>query len=348
MAYRQYTKCVQPNDYSNFGLNTVGILNMIGMALTFGLTAWIVAAIASGPVGLAVAIAEVIAVIALLRWWLNGRLICLGKEPCLIGMVGKLTSPDPVGNLGDNDFDMDVLLAPGPTGFRDDFANANLPKPPVSDYQAAPQGDLLSPQSSISAIFKGYEAESGNAGELTALHCEFEGSGIRDLLIFFEIVLALLVAALVLESIPGWGWLATILIILAILVGGGGILMGALNDLGPGSPTDVSPDLKELAEGDIVVVRGVWIYDSFHEGWNEIHPIKDCHIALAAKDSGMTKLSPWPPGFATAAEVKAQLELWCPMIQDAHDAEDGGSRDDPKNDWTLHPLVDGCSDVVIA
>lgn len=27
---------------------------------------------------------------------------------------------------------------------------------------------------------------------------------------------------------------------------------------------------------DILVVKGSWVYDSAHEGWNEIHPIKHC------------------------------------------------------------------------
>jgi hypothetical protein len=59
--------------------------------------------------------------------------------------------------------------------------------------------------------------------------------------------------------------------------------------LGAGSPTDVDPSLgdlqpikldpntdKPLAGADIVYVRGTWVYDSLHEGWNEIHPVKVC------------------------------------------------------------------------
>jgi hypothetical protein len=28
----------------------------------------------------------------------------------------------------------------------------------------------------------------------------------------------------------------------------------------------------------VVVVKGVWIYDSLHDGWNEIHAVQACQI----------------------------------------------------------------------
>jgi hypothetical protein len=31
----------------------------------------------------------------------------------------------------------------------------------------------------------------------------------------------------------------------------------------------------------------------------------------------------------------------------AQDTEDGGNREDPSQNWVIHPLVDGCQTVVI-
>jgi hypothetical protein len=35
------------------------------------------------------------------------------------------------------------------------------------------------------------------------------------------------------------------------------------------------------------------------------------------------------------------------MLDDARDCEEGGSRDNPANGWIIHPLIDGCRDVII-
>ena len=160
MAYRQYTQCVKPSDYSELSFNTIGILNIIAMVFSGAFFAFILAAVAGGPVGLSIAIGVMVAVVAYLHWWLNGRLICLNDQPCLIGMVRGLHAADPKpwppGKAGDDDFSMNVLLAPGPTGFRKDFRINNLPVPPVSEYQDALAGKYgLAEQTTILAIFRG-------------------------------------------------------------------------------------------------------------------------------------------------------------------------------------------------
>jgi hypothetical protein len=43
-----------------------------------------------------------------------------------------------------------------------------------------------------------------------------------------------------------------------------------------GVGTELNGDLPEVDSGDILVVKGTWVYDSAHEGWNEIHPILHC------------------------------------------------------------------------
>jgi hypothetical protein len=60
-----------------------------------------------------------------------------------------------------------------------------------------------------------------------------------------------------------------------------------------------------------------------------------------------------PPEFggmlslATLPEVERAIGVWCLAIRQAEDAEDGGSRSDPAQDWAVHPQVDGCTTVII-
>lgn len=356
MAFRQYTQCMQPGDYINLGFTAIGIRNILIIVLSGGFLAWLIAVFIGGPGALMGAIALFISIVFYLHWWLNGRLICLGGEVCLIGMVRGLSPADPLEKFGDDDFSMNVMLAPGPTGFPSDFETKIPPEPapPVTDYQNALQGKLVSPQPSILAIGRTYVSDEGHLSYVTGLHCEFEGSGIRNLLIWAGIVLALLIAALAAQLLlpPGLNWLVTLLILLAIFFGGTGLLTGPFAGplaAGAGHPTDVDPELRTLVAGDFVVVKGIWVYDSLHTGWNEIHPIRDCCVIA----TGGTIGGPWPSdigdglGLDTAPKVDAALKRWCMMLDDARGCEEEGSHEDPRNDWILHPLVDGCREVII-
>ncbi len=92
----------------------------------------------------------------------------------------------------------------------------------------------------------------------------------------------------------------------------------------------------------MVVIKGDWVYDSLHDGWNESHAIHACQ-----RIDEIDPEADWPPEMSTSAGVEQLLEEWCEGIEDAEDAEDGGSRDDPANQWEVHPLVDGCKPPVI-
>lgn len=353
MAYRQYTRCVQPGDYVNFGFTAVGIRNLLAMLFGGIFLAFLTWAIIGGPGALLAAISVMISIIVALHWWLNGRLICLNDEPCVIGLVRSLSAadPSPTGKMGDDDFSMNLLLPPGPTALRQDYTPEHPPQPPVSDYQNARQGRLVQPHPSILAISRPYVEDEGHLQYVTALHCEFEGSGIRNLLIWAGIVLAFLIGALVVQTaLSGLGWLATLLVLLAFIFTGLGLTTGPFAGPGaPGSgdPTDVDEGLKDLSVGDIVVVKGEWVYDSLHHGWNEIHPVRACCIIAKGSEIGSGIHLPWPPFLATDADVDALLKRWCPMLEDARQCEEAGSRGDPANGWILHPLVDGCRNAII-
>jgi hypothetical protein len=345
MAFRQYTSCEQPGDYVDFSFNAIGIRNILILVLSGGFGAWLIAVFVGGPLALMAAVALFVTVVAYLVWWLHHRLICLGGDRCLVGVVRSLGPANPLEKAGDNDFSMNILLAPGPTALRQDFG-AN-PAPPIAEYQTQVQGVLVSPQPQILAIGRTYVSDAGHEKYITALHCEFEGSGVRNLLIWASAVLAFLAAALAIQLLaPGFGWLASLLILIAIFLGGSGALIGlgaGPGAAGSGDPTDIDPELATLKKWDIVVLKGSWVYDSLHHGWNEIHPIKACCKIGETFENG-----PWPPELATGPLVETLVKKWCGLIDDCDKAEEEGSRDEPEHDWVVHPLVDGCRpDVII-
>jgi hypothetical protein len=340
MAFKEYTSCVKPSNYVDFGVNPVGISNIILLGLAAGFVAFAVIASAGGPVAITIAIALVTSFIVYLLWWLNGRLICLGDDPkhcAIIGMVHSHNPSDPAisEDLGDNDYNMNLLLARGPLTLDEDKLM----------YWSAAQGELVAEHPAIHSIGKGYPQTGSDVNHLKALHCEFEGNGIHTVLQGFYLVLALLLAAL---AIPGF-LIVPILIALLLLRNLFGAEPGAP---GSGTPLDIDPSLGSLDTGDVVVVTGEWVYDSLHAGWNEIHPVRDCQIIGRDLESWDTfTFNDQSTGFEVTLDSDANLQLlidfWCEMLKGAHEAEEEGSRDDPANGWGIHPLVDGCKKPII-
>src|SRR5262249_30822863 len=147
------------------------------------------------------------------------------------------------------------------------------------------EGNLIRNQPAISARnldFQGYSSRQwANNPSTAVLHCEFEGAGIYDLLLTCLAALPVAGAAAIACSIPLIGWIAcAVLMLIAAIIAVAGVVI-ALNDTA--NPSDVDANLGELhvndptgRGADLLVVKGTWVYDSFHEGWNEIHPIKHC------------------------------------------------------------------------
>jgi hypothetical protein len=332
MSVKRYTSCVAPSDYTDLSFTAIGFRNVFLLILSGGFIAWIAVVILGGPL-IAYAIALFTSAVIYLDWWLHGRLICLGLDQCLVGIVTGLGPADPVEKGGDNDFSMNVLLAPGPI---------NYAEPKSKYWNTLPQGHLVAEHPDILAIGRAYVQDDGHKKYMMSIHSEFEGDGIATLLLWAKVILALLIASLFVPPV-----IKAILLLLAIFL----TLVNILDVLtsppglqGAGDPRDVDP-LLSLSKGDIVAVKGSWVYDSLHHGWNEIHPVTACevraHIPLPDLEIALDP-PPWPPEFDSEPKVTAFLNEWCFAIQQADDAEDGGSRDDPANGWVIHPLVDGC------
>lgn len=135
-------------------------------------------------------------------------------------------------------------------------------------------------------------------------------------------------------AIPVIGWIAcAVALILAGLIALIGTII-ALNDTG--HPSDVNAELTELhtndATGrgaDLLVIKGTWVYDSLHDGWNEIHPILQAQRIGTWSGSWGVDAAGWRNG-------------WCRALATAADPLTVEQQGRDENQWVVHPSVDGC------
>jgi hypothetical protein len=149
-------------------------------------------------------------------------------------------------------------------------------------------------------------------------------------------------------------------------------IVNALNDTG--APAVMDPRTGSVTDQlhpgqDILFVKGSWVFDTAHEGWNEIHPIKLCQLVGRVRFLGadwidwdhaigpfMVSISKWKydladpadPGFVkssgppTADDWRAWVAALCDAAEHATSTTTTGLQSQPQNTWELHPLVDGC------
>lgn len=311
---KRYTQCCQPADYSGFG-GPLAIATIIGIALAF-----IVNPAFLAPMALA-------DLVLFCEWWLYRRLVCLGGQQCALGMV---VTTEPVEKKSgferlDTDFSINLLLAPHSIYTdRATIENDGL------------QGFLIAEQAATKNIglgFVGVTAKQwANYPDTPVLHGEFEGGGIYDLYQAAKIALAVATVGAVVCSIPIVGWaVCAVLLALAAIIALVGLIIG-LND--KGSPSDVNAELTEIHTNDptgmgadVLVIRGDWVYDSLHDGWNEIHPI------LQAQRAGT-----WGGSWSSIGSA----EGWCRALTDADAPGTKKEQLKPEHGWEIHPVIDAC------
>lgn len=313
---KQYTKCVAPEDYSGWA-GPVAITAIVGIALALITGMWMVL----GPTAMA-------ALIAFCEWWLYGRLVCLRHDECAVG--GLLTTEPPGEKSGFEAFDTDFsinLVLPGHT--------INDTKQDVETDGALGYLIAEQPETKNQGLgFVGYTSRQyQNRPNTPVLHAEFEGGGIYDLYQAAKIAFAVLAVGTVACAIPIIGWIAcAIALVVAAIIAIVAIIV-ALNDTG--HPSDANAELTELHtpdeagyNGDVLLVKGDWVYDSLHDGWNEIHPI------LYAQRIGTW--SSW-------SRVEASRDHWCEEVGKASDPLTVENQGRDENQWVLHPVIDGCA-----
>lgn len=325
-TYKQYTTCSQPSSWLSLAayivIATVPLL--VGAVIAIAAAGWCALFYL-----LVVAAAESVVVC---EWWLNVRLICLGGGGNR-SAIGMLVNVEPsqgksgIFNELDTDYSINLLLYPNLPGVTQATAEAT-----------APFGELIKDQH----VGDGFEGETGKEPETkresAVLHAEFEGAGIRDFLIGALVSFGLAMAALIACAAipPPWGIIvAAILAILAFLAWLIGYLLGAGDYADPteteGTPNEFHTNDASDVGADLLYVHGSWVFDSLHEGWNEIHPIKKC-AKVGAWDGA------WPD------DIEDKLKRFDDAFDDARSDVTIEKQSRPQYRWKIHPLIDGCGD----
>jgi hypothetical protein len=94
-----------------------------------------------------------------------------------------------------------------------------------------------------------------------------------------------------------------------------------------------------------VLVRGDWVFDAGHAGWNEIHPVR----YVQRLDNVADEFRGAAPADAALVE-RFKLEVldpWCFEVSRAEDPAVIDEQGRPENSWQIHPSIDGCREPVI-
>ena len=211
--------------------------------------------------------------------------------------------------------------------------------------------DPLSEPRVVGKFYKAVETAFGFVEKKApALHCEFEGSRIRDVYNVLDF------AHVECDTRGFSGFLCDVLnLIVSIFLGipkliAAAIAWAAADD---GQLSDAYDGKGGVLNwGDPIVVRGRWTYDSGHDGYNELHAVrtvqKTCATApqdpagfLAFHDEWCSELAKVPPCPPPTRDPKAPqgggAVTMTPAQQKTKNAQE---RDE--NRWVYHPAIDGC------
>lgn len=344
---RVYTQCVDRKDFQftngEWSFVWAGLLGLLtGAFVGFGVflggsipVAWVLGNMVAGGTiteGAAVAAAGAFALAAIFVGalygavdavcdrLLGGKLICLGGNRCAIGRIMKIESSSFLSI--DNDFSVNLLLAPHADGISD----AALESDGV-------QGFLVAPQPAISGLgFTRYPDRTPGGSEI--LHCEFEGSGVRDYCIAFKVGAVAIGVALAIciafppACIPAL-IIAGIIAFLAWLI--------ALFTTHHGDPDDaaVDPESGDISAadestgvgGDCVIITGTWVYDGGHSGWNELHPV----LTLQKLPADQC------PEDEDVTAFMSIHKMWCELTAQATDPLTTHEQGKRENQWIVGP-----------
>jgi hypothetical protein len=409
--FRQYTKCYQhtPGDKP---FNKSDLAAFVAGASAPGLIGAILAFLSGmywlGFVLIAVQYANTI--IAVANEWLYHRLVCLTGDQRAVGTVASGPTRSDLGEF-DNDEFFDLRLLPHRPGdaYKSPDNNVSSGQPgPSQDgktelhaendiyldvFRNLPALDPSPGQGQ--ALLKPSPLVSDLSYDLTrsALHCEAEGNfwqAMKDYAAVMGVAVGVGTAAgagvgaAAGCAIGGFfGPLGCLIgAIIGAIIGGlaGGAAAAAIGansafNSNPGDVEDANVGDKALgpiADGDKVIVFGTHVYDGFHEGWHEIHPLK---AVMKLNSDESSPYLEWDPGFPDngtlpgdtadmpssiqnvsaddmrqglssakfAARAQWLRDKWCGLVREAFDPGTRTAQDLPPNRWTIHPLIDSCT-----
>lgn len=338
----KHFKCVSKGDFK-------GLSGVFGSLSIGAIIAAVMVAIGVPGGGLVFGVSVVVAIFELCAFLHGGKLICIEDDACTIGRIMELI---PVGadksgfEEMDDDFTFNILPSPhSPTELLSEMA--------MSDPHQAPFMVAQPPSTDLGLGFAGVSVKFENIPHDTEVfHVEVKGCRVHDVCAVLKVMSfgAPIVAAIC--SIPLIGWVVCLIaaaIWLAITAAAVAIAWAAthngdINDVydpAAGELTAADPATGE--GGDVVLVRGDWVYDAGHSGWNEIHPIRHVQKLTPNVDGrfrGMGKADP-----ALVDEFKTEvLDVWCFHVGESSDPLVITAQKEPENQWHIHPLIDGCEE----
>jgi hypothetical protein len=367
MGYRQYTHCVDPQDYVD---NTPpdGLGNIVLQALI-------------NPLNVAKWVATAC------DYLLGGKLVCLGdgSDQCAIGHITHLepaSAKSFPSNL-DNDFSFNVLLAPhglaevsnqryltnydvvasdGMQGYLieeqpgmpipHDAGNPadDSPPPPLhsSRYQGYvtlyPDSDYLD-YDQLQSPFQ-VPGSNGHEFYVPSFHMECEGSRVHDVC---AAIAAVQGPASAVCDIPIIGWLTCFVVdVILAPVLAAAVAIAWANAIDGDAADPMVGGGGTVAVGKLIIGQGRWVYDAAHQGWNEFHPLKRLQVIPLEASDWRTSF----PDFSSWSQSWCQATMACPPYappgsvpteMTAAQQQTYDSQRDPSNQWILHPLIDGCA-----
>ena len=339
MAFQQYTRCISAADFhSRVRYITIASLlagapaAMIAVAMGHPICLWI-----------ALEITVLAGLVAYYHNWLYHRLICLGGDRSCVATIVSISEPHLTVNLldRDTDYSLNLLLKNTEYGGTEDTPAIRQALQAAAEA-STPFGELIAPQPSVTAIGRetpghfGIDRQTGNLA--AGLHAEFEGDGMYKMLLATKVLLAAAIFALA-ACLLGGPFLGLVILILSLIIL---LFTSLLGIAGGGSPSntntgDVTDNTGTNADGqgvgaDILFIEGSWVYDTLHEGWNEIHPIKVC-----------TKMGTWEGEWPDDIIILRLNQAF----QVARAEETIANQALPENQWQIHPDLDGCAREII-
>jgi hypothetical protein len=257
----QDSNCTTPSNVISWGASVAA------GAFTSAAIAAAVAAALALPGGVAVGIGIMFAPLGGLagycNWYFNNRLVCIADDQAAVAKVHSTT-------IGfDGDFTIDTLLAPNPPGST------------LAEIQASlPSGFLMQDQFPGQLPFTPAAAGATWSGS-PIFHIEIEGTRMKGLCTGGMVggtlgVIAGLIFLAACAAAVGWTVIGLLFcLIVAIIIAAVALALGAA--IGRGLASDATPsdagETRDITDNDCIAFRGREIYDSGHEGWNEIHAV---------------------------------------------------------------------------
>ncbi|MEO8440648.1 MAG: hypothetical protein ABI540_10565 [Spartobacteria bacterium] len=396
MAFKKYTQCysyletgVKPFHIDDLVATVAGAAGVgaVGAIISWALGIWVLG-------GIFFTIGFVNAIITVANLWLYHRLACLTGVKCAVGMVHQKPDDGGLGNF-DNDQFFNVILMPHRLEDTNGADGNTTPELDAHPENYVHRDGLMGEELLTSIPESGDLPYDFSKEESTTLHCEAEGAfwvKMKEWAVVMGIILGTTTTLGVAGGAAAGAAIGCafgpIICLLAIIIGAiiGGLIGGAVGgaiDAGimaiifEASMGDVEEanvgdaDLGPIREGDRVIVLGEHVYDGFHEGWNEFHPLM---AVMKLNQTNQFSYLLWDPAFPDGgaapgdtddmpADIRnlfaqdiqeglsstkfAKRAHWlrrkyCGMLRDAFEPRTRDEQKKARHRWTIHPAVDGC------